>query len=104
MTAQHNAVETPRREPTKVGAGEILARCRANAVRARQAGHEARYRCPVCADLGWVFETGRTDGGHSGVEVAKRCAGPSLTGCMFSKYRDEKKAERATAIRGRMDR
>ena len=65
---------------------ELIARCRANAVKARQAGRTGSYRCGACQDTGWVFEQGETVGGHKDVEVAKRCEGPSLQGCPYRKW------------------
>ena len=84
--------------------GVSVARCRAMAVKARRTGGEATYRCPLCHDLAWVFEQDTTIGGHK-AEVAKRCAGPTASGCPQVRHDQDMRAKRqqTTATRGRMD-
>lgn len=85
--------------------GVFVARCRAMAVKARRLNGDPTYRCPSCHDIGWTFDQGTTVGGVRNVEVAKRCAGPTLTGCPQIRHDDEQKVKRhaASATRGRMD-
>lgn len=82
--------------------GELLARCRANAVKARQAGRTAMWRCPACEDLGWVLERGTTVGGHRDVPVARRCTGPTASGCAWWRHELDRQPKVKPARR-RMD-
>lgn len=82
---------------------ELIAKARANAVRAKRAGTGHLYRCPTCHDQGWTLSEGTTLGGHEGVEVARRCQGPTLTGCAHTAWQDKRRVEKATPRRGKMD-
>lgn len=89
--------------PFSIGRGELIARCRAMAVKAKRMHGELTYRCPTCRDLGWVFESGTTHGGVRDVEVARRCNGPTASGCPFVRFEDERRPKPQATSRGRMD-
>ena len=94
--------QDPTAEPTPVLAGEMIARLRANAIKAKRARGEPTYRCPSCADTGWTFRPGTTEGGHRNVECAHRCHGPTASGCLYDTWRRELRvAERPRTARDR---
>jgi hypothetical protein len=72
------------------------------AVKVRRTNGEPTWRCPACRDLGWVFEQGTTYGGAK-TEVARRCTGPTLSGCPQLRHEDDRRPKVKAATRGRMD-
>lgn len=90
-------------QPLPVGATAraLLARIDVLAARARRDGREATFRCPTCRDTGWVFRNGTTDGGHHDIECAHRCAGPTVSGCLYNAWRKTFRSEPVTAGRTR---
>lgn len=86
--------------PQPAVTGELVARIRAAAVRAKRAGRTASYRCPTCQDTGWVFGIGTTYGGHHQVEIAARCQGPTATSCLYDTWRTKRRHEQSENPRG----
>ena len=87
------------------GPGELLARCRANAVKAKR-GQEQTYRCPACQDLGWIQTRGVTYAGRKDSTLEQPCSGPTGTGCAYQAWRDEQRTKARPQVveqRGRMD-
>lgn len=90
--------------PFAADRAQLIARCRAMAVKAKRSGQPQTYRCPACLDLAWVYEQGTTVGGNK-AEVARRCTGPTASGCPQIRYDDEQRArkQQVASGRGRMD-